>query len=636
MSDGAQWWQAQEQTRRKKALHLNARKSASAAEARGQRVGDSLADYESLSTLPDRRMVEALISRHNVRMNNLKRLSDDYRFMVVSAIGPAAHLDSSLLSLGASLRRPPTAYLGRWPDRLLWGVDSSVSASRLLLSGQIVGAAMMARNQMERWLTQRAAALRLTQTEGESTVDFIARVWSVPDPFYRQWYGNRLLIRGDGDENETRDGVGEPPLDHLHVYRADGTEVCPASTYAVLSETLHGRENTAAVLWDAHRCSTKDYWYPHSHSAAYDVCCAIFLTLRELRIATISLAEQRGRKDIVDNLSAGIDSISQGDRGGFAMGYTPMPLSARRTRPVRAPSIEAIAPLLPNEGLNPGMARPVVALGADFAAILNGGSPVRGLYRDDEMILRVFAWHRARAIRVAQDALNHEKELLGDDFDIRSLTSRASRWVVLTECLSLLSHWNVHPEIRISAAVTGSALRSCYWLWLEDDDRAMSVLRVALEHVARMRSWRLKSEKSAQLHSSARSTPRDWLELAGWKRLRLLNRVLGEFAHAKDLGEWPALREILAELQMDVESSTALFTARGSAIDFVSKLAALEYVEQVRRLSPALTPTVERVLGVFEFDVDPNSRDLEKQFAHIWEQYQEQRSEQRATPTSTT
>jgi hypothetical protein len=54
-------------------------------------------------------------------------------------------------------------------------------------------------------------------------------------------------------------------------------------------------------------------------------------------------------------------------------------------------------------------------------------------------------------------------------------------------------------DLAAAAAVVSSSLRSAYWLWLEDDDRAMATLRCTLEQTARLRTWHLKPAKAATL-----------------------------------------------------------------------------------------------------------------------------------------
>ena len=149
----------------------------------------------------------------------------------------------------------------------------------------------------------------------------------------------------------------------------------------------------------------------------------------------------------------------------------------------------------------------------------------------------------------------------------------------------------------------------------------MGVLRVVLEQTARMRVWRTKPEKAKELESRESTTPRDWMENAGWRRLAVLNRALGEFAHTKATSKWTGARELLARLQQDVDEERAIYTARGAALDFVASLIASETVEWARSISPDITQTL---LALFErvgvAVADPKDRDVEARFNHIWAQ----------------
>ena len=142
------------------------------ADARGRRVGITVTDYERLAGRGPKRVGEALIARHNVRMSNLMHLPAKYRVGAIDSLGPIALLDSSHRSLGIPLVRVPVLQTGRWPWDLAWGVDSAIAAVRLLLAGQVVGAATIARQQLERWTLVLATAAGLARDTGESFTDF--------------------------------------------------------------------------------------------------------------------------------------------------------------------------------------------------------------------------------------------------------------------------------------------------------------------------------------------------------------------------------------------------------------------------------------------------------------------------------
>jgi hypothetical protein len=97
-------------------------------------------------------------------------------------------------------------------------------------------------------------------------------------------------------------------------------------------------------------------------------------------------------------------------------------------------------------------------------------------------------------------------------------------------------------------ALASSALRSASWLWLEDNERSMGCLRVLIEHTARLRTLRTKPNTAAKLNARTTTTPRDWIEACGWRRLRVLLRALGEYAHGADLGHLDGAAEVLIAL----------------------------------------------------------------------------------------
>lgn len=597
---------------------LRAKIRARAAESRGRRVGSTVADYEAILPRGDSRIAQALISRHNVRMENITKTFDDYRFAAMSAIVPITHLDKALSVLGANPRRPPPIHAGSVPDLLAWGVDSAVSAARLLLSGQILGAAAMIRNQLERWVSQRAVNLGLEQQAGESTLAFVARIWSHPDAFHDQWYEKHVEVftnlYEDDDEVEP---AAEHPAEHLHVYRSDGSEVCPASTYGLLSEFLHLRAFEQAPYWDAELLARDDNIYVSIMSAVGTVCDAIFLALREIRLSALKLAEKRGLATTVQVLSIGMDAISMSEHQ-TDLDFEAISFGHARAQETTIPPVAALAPLLPREGLNDGMVAVVSRLSSDYEAVLRGIRPAGRFYQDDELLVRTFSWHRRRSIAMAMQALEAERETLGVEFNIDSISGRSAKWVLLTEAASMLAIWHQTPGVKVAASALASSLRSAYWLWLEDDDRAMAILRSSLEYVARLRTWRRKPSKAEALEARPGTTPRDWITQAGWKRLHLLNRILGEFAHARKMEEWPTVRQLLAELQLNVDAERAIYTARGAAIDFTASLAAREVVALISEVSADVAAAVGRIFEGLEFELDEDAFDVEAQFAHIW------------------
>jgi hypothetical protein len=550
-------------------------------------------------------------------MENIPKTFDDYRFAAMSAIVPITQLDMALNTLGANPRRPPPLHAGTAPDLLAWGVDSAVSAARLLLSGQILGAAAMIRNQLERWLSQRAANLGLKQQTSESTLAFVARTWSHPDAFQDQWYEKHVEVFADlYDDDEVKPTV-ERPVEHLHVYRSDGSAVCPASTYELLSEFLHLRAFKGAPYWDAELLVRDDAYLESIILAAGTVCDAIFLILREIRLSALKLAKRRGLESTTELLSSGIDAISMSEKH-TNLAFEAIPFGHARAQETKIPPVAALAPLTPREGLNNGAVAVVSQLSSDYTAVLEKLRPAGRLYQDDELLVRTFSWHRQRSIAMATQALEQERETLGAEFDIDSISGRSTRWILVTEASSMLAIWHQTPGVKVAASALASSLRSAYWLWLEDDDRAMTILRSSLEYVARLRTWRRKPNKAELLQTRPGTTPRDWITQAGWKRLHLLNQILGEFAHAREMERWPAARQLLSELQLNVDNERAIYTARGAAIDFIASLAARETASLISEASVDVSAAVGRIFEGLDFKLDEDAFDVEAQFAHIW------------------
>lgn len=72
-----------------------------------------------------------------------------------------------------------------------------VAAVRLLMSGRFIGAALVARHQLERWSQYRAFATNTQHRAGEPSLDYIARVWSTsvePDENGRRGVAGQLRL----------------------------------------------------------------------------------------------------------------------------------------------------------------------------------------------------------------------------------------------------------------------------------------------------------------------------------------------------------------------------------------------------------------------------------------------------------
>lgn len=589
----------------------SSRLAAQRAEERGRAVAATPQAFERVAQISHARVAEALIARHSQRMLNVPMMPDWLIHDVLSPLTPMLALDKATRLLVPQMDVFPSAAGGTWPEQIRWGVDSAVAASRLLLCGQTVGAAVIARNQLERWTSNRAFLAGVTRSQGEDPADYIARVWSAPVDLHAVPDAPALIAAFDADERLI---VRDPDIDHAHFTFSQGREVCPALMWIYLSEVIHGRMFVGAAAWDS-----GDYLQPSRITEDVPPAFAIVtdslqLALTHLRRVAAAIHLEFGN----DRLASVLNDIGDGfsePEGDQDDEPARLPVLARDSG-LSSPPLHALMPLLPFEGLSPRVAAMLDSWGDKYEGVLRGERPDGRLYRDDEVVTLGFSWHRAASVRAAMLALAQEKKALGDGFDIRGLSGRASRWVIVTEALGLCGLWSDTPVTRAAAHTAASALRSAWWLWLEDDDRAMAAARTVLEQISRLRTWRLKPGKADKLEGVL-TPPQRWLEAAGWRRLGPLNLALGEFAHMVERSDWGRGRAILTEIQVDADAVLAPFTARGDALLLIEELAAREAAARLAVTAPESSHALTEVLEEHGLDIVAELP-LERRLNEIW------------------
>ncbi|MBB3750377.1 hypothetical protein FHT44_002838 [Mycolicibacterium sp. BK634] len=593
-----------------------ARRAAAKANHRGSVVQPTVEGYEGVSRRGEDKLIEALIARHTSRMLNIATTPDRYVFEVLRPLLSIGVLDRAHVALGVPLERFPADFHGDAADHLAWGLDSTVAACRLLLAGQVVGAAVVARQQLERWTLLLANVRGVEREHRESVQDFIARCWTSASmqSVTEEAIDTSESVNADRFD-DTPTTTGEPAVEHEHVELSDGTEICPTVVYGSLSEIIHGDNGRDTTTWESaqllsHKEMPADVW-----SAIGSVCDALSLSIIQLKIATAVVCENRGHRELAERL------LMAGDR---VEGSIPWPEYSEtadgQPRSITRPMIPAVMPLTVNEGLEAEPTDYLASRSALYASVLNGQLPAGRLYQDDELLMLAFTTHRHSSAVAARAALDREMTFYGDDFKPQNLVGRGITFVLIAEIAALCSRWSTdNPELAAAAAVVSSSLRSAYWLWLEDDDRAMAALRCTLEQSARIRAWRAKPAKATLLEANSATTPRDWLEAASWRRLGALNRALSEFAHAHPGSRWDGARDLLTALQVAPDERIAPFTARGSALDFVATLAARETINVIADAhSPLIAATMRAALAPSHLELSPDDHALDAIFDHVW------------------
>ena len=114
-------------------------------------------------------------------MRNVAELPDPLAEVLMSALSTITTIDISICSLRSySFSDVPGQWYrdGGWVEMVEWGTDSCVSAVRLALMGQFVGASAILRQQLERWTTYLAGSYNLDRSLDQSIQQHVTRIWS--------------------------------------------------------------------------------------------------------------------------------------------------------------------------------------------------------------------------------------------------------------------------------------------------------------------------------------------------------------------------------------------------------------------------------------------------------------------------
>ncbi|MFE5023781.1 hypothetical protein ACFRAO_10810 [Streptomyces sp. NPDC056656] len=498
---------------------------------------------------------------------------------VMSALLSLGSTDVALRKLGATTKRHPASYGDSWVDHLGWGADSAFVAARLLFSGQLVGAAAVLRSQFERWTENAAFNSNVHHEKGESAASFAARAWS------RCHTGFPSASRIAPERSDTKFGASLADIEFWEDERSpigfqgpsisvgEGYDVYPAALMEFMSELLHGRDRFIEVVqWES--CLLLEGDPALLSEAAQLLSDVLLLNIRQIRLCLATLAGEQGKPQ----LAPGMFSLPELTFAGNA-----------------GPALFSLIPLIPETGLSPEIVQKLKAAEFNYDEVMRGKRPAGRHYRDDEMTLLYFYERRARAAAYAIKAFKEEEEALKENFSLDGLSSRGVLHIMAAEMAGLASAWLPGKPQGNAAALCSSALRSAHWLWLEDDDRAMALLRVVLEQCARLRTWTTKPDKAAKLEASRSTTPKDWLNAAGFRRLQSLNRAFGEFAHFHAKIRLDGARNILVKVQRDGESASALHTARGHALDAMAALVLQETIGCVKPLSSVVATAFSKI-----------------------------------------
>lgn len=285
--------------------------------------------------------------------------------------------------------------------------------------------------------------------------------------------------------------------------------------------------------------------------------------------------------------------------------------------PVATRPPAALLPLVDRELVTVSALAELYPLYTEYHAALTDRSPAQR-WTPLRFAELTFAAHRFSRLLVNAHPRSPDPESSDERPKIHQHLALASPQVLTAEFAAVCALWNQsRPQIAAAATQISSTLLSGYWLWIEEDDRAMGILRCTLHQAARLRSWHIRPDGAEALQSKSCTVPRRWMTMAGWSKFRLLDRALFEFAHANRESRIDAA-EIFDDHCSAPESPTSQWAARQTVLDTVTVLAAAEILRAVAaQQSLAIADTMREALHLCGLDVPTNPARRQPQQAHL-------------------
>lgn len=452
-----------------------------------------------------------------------------------TGLGQVAVIDAVVDSAGRVWSAAPDGWVGdesEWPAHVQWGADQFVETIRHLGGGRPIAAAIACRAQLERWTINLAHATGALPNEGESTQEWISRVWR----------GYPGIVRVVGDD------------------------------WAYLSELIHGRGFSTEDLRlnrEASQAGRRDVSQPPS---------VVALKGEVIDIATTVLVQVRG-------CAASIaERVERHDWAAIVRHDAPATITTLYA------DAEVFCRVMDYSFAHGASAASILRAGAEYRSLIRraASSGTIRILGAGHLAANVMTERRARAIDRFVRAARDEQRVLGATYDPEALHARLFRYIAIGEAAEIVSSWTDDIEQERALLLAADALRNATQFWLEDTDLSLPTIRVLLEQTCRARAWRLKPTRAARLaRLGASAGPNRWLEISGWKRATALGVALGEFAHVSLRAKTTGARKLLTELQRDEPTST-IHTARGNALDSAAYLLALEVIERLEQFEGGL------------------------------------------------
>jgi hypothetical protein len=570
------------------------------AQRRARNVPPTVEAYERVAAGGPTRLVETLIGRYSTRIDNLDAVAQRSMDHSLGPLLSVCELDAMFIRQGHQLDQHSPPHESPWPTHLSWSLESTIAALRLMLAGQTLGAAIILRQQLGRWTLLLARAGPVVQGRREPIESFIARAWTrhAMDKLGLHTFDVALNdIFDDLDDHPRTTGAIDTDHEHVHI---DGRALCPAHVYHTLGELIDAQHADQRIECEATHDLDAEPSPTDTNGLAAILLDALALCLLQMRLAAVTTYVLKRDRDAM----RGIPLVSSlPERRPL---QRPSGIQLALSKPVATRLPPALVPLVDPEFATFVAVADLGPLYTDYHTALADRSTAQRC-TPEQLAELTLAAHRFPRLLVTADAHAQDREISDERLKIHQHLTCASPYVLTAEFAALCALWNPsRPQIAAAATQISSTLLAGYWLWIEEDDRAMGILRCTLHHAARLRTWHVHPDAAQALQSTSCTTPRRWITMAGWSKFRSLDRALFEFAHANRESRLDAAT-ILNDHRSDPESPISERVARQLALDAVTVLAAAETLRVVAaHQSPAIADTMHEALHQHGLDVPTN------------------------------
>jgi hypothetical protein len=570
------------------------------AQRRARNVPPTVEAYERVAAGGPTRLVKTLIGRYSTRIDNLAAVAQLSMDHCLAPLVSICHLDAVFIRQGHQLDQHSPPHESPWPTQLSWGLESTIAALRLMLVGQTIGAAINLRQQLGRWTLLLARAGPVVQRRGEPTESFIARAWTQRAmDMLGQYTFDVALADAFDDLDDHPPTTGAIAADHEHVH-IDGRTLCPAHVYHTLCELTDAHHADQRIDCEVVHDLDAEPSATDTNGPTQVLLDALALCLLQMRLAAVTTYVFARDRDAMRGIPL-VSSLPE-RRPLQHPSEIQLPLS----KPVATGPPPAIVPLIDPEFATFVAVADLGPLYTDYHTALADRSTAQ--HRTPQQLAELtFAAHRFSRLLITANACAQDREISDGRLKIHQHLTPASPHILTAEFAALCALWNPsQPEIAAAATQISATLLAGYWLWIEEDDRAMGILRCTLHHAARLRTWHVHPDTAQALQSTSCTTPPRWITMARWSKFRTLDRALFEFAHANRESRLDAAA-ILNDHRNNPENPITQRVARQTALDTVTVLAAAEILRVVAaQQSPAIADAMREALHQHGLNVPTN------------------------------